>query len=812
MASLIDIAASSGIAPANKPGLLGVSGRTSSAARQGRATWTPEFAKASGLGKAAMVTNLAYEGFKRLPGISQAATAVGGAVGLGGGLIGGAVGAAGQVGKNLLLGKPLSKGVWKSAKETAKETAKFGFETGKEAVPAFAMGAAGKVPNALMAFGAGYQGAKDVSQGIKEGDTSKALAGGLALGTAALGAYGAAKTKGLFVNPDAVRVIKGAPSAIKEGFSAKSLAKTLAKREEAIRKLAESSNPLRKAIQKDARFGTDALKVVTRTGLLDDSITKEGRIATYGDGKAIDKVRTAIDGQEGSVARIFETHGIKIPVSDVQKAMIASIDESVPAGAARETLYAKARAEVRGLAKGSSDGMVDAAKVQRLKTFKGSTMAKAYVDPAANAGDKAIVRGLKNAVEKAGGDVVSVSAINRELQKYYAVIDLLDALHGKVVEGGRLGKYFARTAGTIIGTKVGGIPGAFAGADVANRIQQSIMQGKFGGKVGTIPEFSPEIKRKVAVGLNQLRLPPARGTMASEISASGPAITPKPPFEAGKQSPAYPATEPLSKPLTKPFLQRQFEERMPTQRGLPPGTLSEGQSGQAIPLRGRTVIDMGKQTKPPATQVSSQASRALGARSAASLDEEISRRVEAFRKLAGMTADREGAGVSYRTVEDATGNVDFVAKDFSLNKAKGNMRRQADAYKKEAESLLYANDEEFARLVDQRDNAREAEIGRMTDAEEIAAASDRALEDILGLSKVIDTYAVQTESKAKSIWSKPAEVAPKEAAGPAGAGTKAPAGNKKIIPTDAELESFIKEMGFDETQARQFKDAIKSGS
>jgi hypothetical protein len=84
------------------------------------------------------------------------------------------------------------------------------------------------------------------------------------------------------------------------------------------------------------------------------------------------------------------------------------------------------------------------------------------------------------------------------------------------------------------------------------------------------------------------------------------------------------------------------------------------------------------------------------------LDTEIERRLEKFRQEAGLMAEREGAGVTHRNVKDAVGETMFVAKGFSLNKAKGSMRDQAKAAKKEAHKLLYENDPEYRALVDQQ--------------------------------------------------------------------------------------------------------------
>lgn len=92
------------------------------------------------------------------------------------------------------------------------------------------------------------------------------------------------------------------------------------------------------------------------------------------------------------------------------------------------------------------------------------------------------------------------------------------------------------------------------------------------------------------------------------------------------------------------------------------------------------------------------------------IDTEITKRIESFRKESGLLAEREGAGVRLRTVEDATGGVEFVTKDFSLARAKASMKRQADSMKKYSQELLYENDIEFRSLIDDRDKILERKI------------------------------------------------------------------------------------------------------
>ena len=64
-----------------------------------------------------------------------------------------------------------------------------------------------------------------------------------------------------------------------------------------------------------------------------------------------------------------------------------------------------------------------------------------------------------------------------------------------------------------------------------------------------------------------------------------------------------------------------------------------------------------------------------------------------------MMAQREGAGVTSRPVKDAVGDTMFVSNDFSLNKAKASMFRQAEGAKKAAREELLRTDPIFQELV-----------------------------------------------------------------------------------------------------------------
>jgi hypothetical protein len=90
----------------------------------------------------------------------------------------------------------------------------------------------------------------------------------------------------------------------------------------------------------------------------------------------------------------------------------------------------------------------------------------------------------------------------------------------------------------------------------------------------------------------------------------------------------------------------------------------------------------------------------------ADVEKKIEKKVEKFRKEAGMMAEREGAGVTHKTVLDGRGNPHYTVGQFSKKLRNKSMKTQATNYKKEAEKLLLENDPEFQQLIKKRDELK----------------------------------------------------------------------------------------------------------
>lgn len=159
------------------------------------------------LGGTAENINAAYEGYKELPVVKQVTNAFGEGMRGVGKVVGGATGGVAQVGYNALTGRPLTEGVVEQAKKSAEETGNFGFTIGKEGSAAAPLGAAGRIPNALMAGAQIYEGGEGLANAETPEDYVNA---GVQLGTGIIGAKGAKTGKGKIFNPEVTKPIKNA--------------------------------------------------------------------------------------------------------------------------------------------------------------------------------------------------------------------------------------------------------------------------------------------------------------------------------------------------------------------------------------------------------------------------------------------------------------------------------------------------------------------------------------------------------------------------------------------------------------------------
>lgn len=280
-----------------------------------------------------------------------------------------------------------------------------------------------------------------------------------------------------------------------------------AKNKKTLGDVINSNAPLRRQVEKTQRYGIDPVDIVSQTDLLFGAVDKDGKINTS---NAVNDVRELVKPYEGMVFDILKTEGRTVSKEEIRAAMLKNLEDSGIAGGVKTTVLNKIDDEIAGLAiDQNSSGRIGLDTVHNSKVTRGQRIKKAYLDPDSAEADKLITRTLKEIVEK-NTQSADVQAINKELQKHYEVIDFLKRLDRKIVKGGRLGRYFAQTFGSVAGSKFGPL-GAIAGAEIGGKIHGGMLSNTFGKAQGRGIEKSGLLKSaKEKLENTEVIIPPSR--------------------------------------------------------------------------------------------------------------------------------------------------------------------------------------------------------------------------------------------------------------------------------------------------------------
>lgn len=255
-----------------------------------------------------------------------------------------------------------------------------------------------------------------------------------------------------------------------------------------LSKLEANNAPLRKVIAKSSKQGIDVKQTLAETDLLHGAVDDNGTIRTQ---PAIQELNDFIQPYESVISKSLDKEGVKISLKSVEKQLAHAIDNSGLEADALETAYNKLGSTMKGLERrADADGNISISKVHDAKVSKYANID--YINPGAKVADKAIARTFKEIVEQ-NTKSADVKTLNAELSKHFAVLNLLEKLDGKKVEGGRLGKYFAKTVGAVVGSHFGPL-GSIVGAELGGRIKGSTMSRSFGGKTGAPLTMSETMK------------------------------------------------------------------------------------------------------------------------------------------------------------------------------------------------------------------------------------------------------------------------------------------------------------------------------
>jgi hypothetical protein len=296
--------------------------------------------------------------------------------------------------------------------------------------------------------------------------------------------------------------------------------KTVANRTKALNVLDDYASVSSK-VQKYIDRKIDVKKIVANTDLLQGGVDKNGVISTKGEGEAIDQVQQFIKPQENVIRKNLEIEGVSLQPEVIQRKLEDMVNKSGLEGAALTRAHNEIAADMAGYARRANpDGTIPLTTIHDAKVDKYSNI-NFMTEAEKQKSGKAIAKGLKELVEK-NTKSIDVKKLNDELSKHYAVIDYLGTLNGKRVEGGRLGKYFAKTVGAVVGGHFGPL-GAIVGAEGAGALKGATMASTMGPKIGRNLESTPLMDEAVARGQRGIVLPPPldlRGPQSSKSLGS----------------------------------------------------------------------------------------------------------------------------------------------------------------------------------------------------------------------------------------------------------------------------------------------------
>ena len=275
--------------------------------------------------------------------------------------------------------------------------------------------------------------------------------------------------------------------------------------EKSLTELEDSYAAVRKSTDKASKSGINSKNILAQTDLMNGSVDETGTIRTSRPGGAIEKLNDFIQPQEDVISASLKREAAKIPLSQVKAKMLANIETSGIKGAAKIRAINQVSDEINGYLTEADDvgrvplSLLHDAKVDKYRNLN-------YMVPESKTIDKTVARSLKELVEE-NTKSVSVKDLNKELQSHYSVLNLLEKLDGKKVEGAKLGKYFAKTVGAIVGSHFGPL-GSIIGAETAGKIKGVTLRGNFSKQTGKTLEQSDAMKKALAEG----KLPPVEQT------------------------------------------------------------------------------------------------------------------------------------------------------------------------------------------------------------------------------------------------------------------------------------------------------------
>lgn len=292
-----------------------------------------------------------------------------------------------------------------------------------------------------------------------------------------------------FLTPKAIEgVLKGTGKLAynAKNFVSPSREYTIAKRTEALNDIINQypNSKLYNAVDKMRRRGYNTSAEVSKTDLLNDVISKEGKINAK---PKLEAFHESVKPVASVVNDVLAKEGVSLPPEEIYSLVDRYLKKrSGLSGKSLLESQSRLAKEIEGMKlRANMAGEIPLTEVHKAKT-------QGYKDVDYNnelSGEitKEVMRGLERIIS--GKSSKPVRQLNSELSKIYSVEELLRNLTGKTVKGGKAGKYFNQMLYGLAGSKFGPL-GTILGGKLGELVKGYEMANKLGKVEGAfnIPE------------------------------------------------------------------------------------------------------------------------------------------------------------------------------------------------------------------------------------------------------------------------------------------------------------------------------------
>ena len=231
------------------------------------------------------------------------------------------------------------------------------------------------------------------------------------------------------------------------------------------------------AIQAGKAKGFDPISDLAQDDRFTPEIDKDGRIDSS---QAVAKLNAFVKPWAALERQSIEQEGITVPFEDFKNAVMQNVQKYLPRGASYQTILNRVQADMSVYGNPENgfvdqNGNISGTALDDIKNAKYSI--SNWNDEDAQISDKTVARAARDSIYE-NTENPYLKQLNGEMSRYYSARDVLDAVDNKIVKGGRLGKYFARTLGTAVGAHFGPLQ-AIAGMYIGDALEQGVMQHQF---------------------------------------------------------------------------------------------------------------------------------------------------------------------------------------------------------------------------------------------------------------------------------------------------------------------------------------------